>query len=251
VRPTHLLHLAWEGRHGYFWEALENLDWVCATLDLLRLFHAAEGVRVVCAGSCAEYDWQPEGLGDGLCRERATPCRPFSLYGLAKANTHDLIAAYAARSELSYAWGRAFLCYGPFETGTRLVPSIISALMAGRSITLGNGRRERDFLDVRDVGKSFAELLCSSVEGPINIGSGQGVTFSDVAFRLAALLNRPEHLVEFGVGSDGSNDPMRLVADVTRLRDEVGFSPDRTLDEGLADTVAWWRSVRGDEVGEQ
>src|SRR5215469_16223623 len=57
-RPTHWLHLAWETRHGYFWSAPENRTWVSASLDLLDLFVAAGGRRVVMAGTCAEYDWK-------------------------------------------------------------------------------------------------------------------------------------------------------------------------------------------------
>ncbi len=240
VQPSHLLHLAWEARHGYFWDAPENLDWVSATLDLVRGFQAVGGVRMVFAGSCAEYDWSGHALAGGPCHERETPRRPATLYGLAKNATHDLIAAYAARTELSYAWARLFFPYGPCETKTRLVPTVVRALIAGQSARIANGSAVRDFLHVHDAGAALAALLDSSTEGPVNVGSGEGVAIADLAGRLARLMGK-EGLLEVGEQPPDANNPAQLVADVTRLHDEVGFVPYFDLDAGLADAAAWWQ----------
>lgn len=248
LRPTHLLHLAWETRHGYFWEAPENLDWVAATLDLVRRFHAGGGKRMVLAGSCAEYDWTPEGLGDGICRERQTPCRPATLYGTAKLAAYELTAAYAARNGLSQAWGRLFLAYGPYEADARLVPSVVLSLLAGERVKLGDGDKRRDFMDARDAGKAFAALLSAPVEGPVNIASGACLTIAEVAGRLEDLLGK-EGLLDFGALAPRANDPPHLCADVARLTAEVGFVPDYDPERGLADVVAWWR--RGSTQGRQ
>lgn len=240
VRPTHLLHLAWETRHGYFWEAPENLDWVAATLDLVRRFHGSGGARMVLAGSCAEYDWTPEALGDGICRERETPCRPATLYGTAKLAAYELTAAYAARVGMSHAWGRLFLAYGPHETESRLVPSVVLSLLAGARVKLGDGGKRRDFMDARDAGAGFAALLRSSVEGPVNIASGACSSIADVASRLARLIGQ-EELLDFGALAPRANDPRHLCADVARLKAEVGFVAGYNLEQGLADAVEWWR----------
>jgi len=243
VRPTHLLHLAWEARHGYFWQAAENLDWAAISLDLVRLFHAAGGQRAVFAGSCAEYDWN--ALADGICYERTTPCRPASFYGVAKHATHDIIQGYAARVGLSHAWGRIFFMYGPAEPASKLIPAMIRALLTATPLQLGPGTAVRDFLDVREVGAALAALLAAPVDGPVNIASGEGVTVAEIGRRLAALLERPENLLEFGARPPNANEPPRLVANVTRLHAEVGFQPKQDLTAGLADTVAWWRGQIG------
>ncbi len=243
TRPTHFLHLAWEARHGYFWEAPENLDWVGSTLDLVRLFLDAGGRRAVFAGSCAEYDWTNQLPNSGVCRESETACQPTTLYGLAKHVTHQLVAAYAARAGLNYAWARMFFLYGPSEAETRFVPSVITGLLEKRPIELGDGQAVRDFLDVRDAGAALAALLDSSVQGPVNLSSGEGVTVGDVADRLARLIGGKD-LLSFRPGPAGAKNPSRLVGDVSRLRDEVGFVPLRDLDTGLRDAVAWWRQKR-------
>src|SRR5689334_899041 len=56
VRPTHLLHLAWDVLPGQFWSARNNLDWVAASLHLYRAFARSGGERAVFTGTCAEYD---------------------------------------------------------------------------------------------------------------------------------------------------------------------------------------------------
>ena len=231
LRPSHLLHFAWETRHGYFWQAPENSAWTEATVDLAELFRDAGGERAVFAGSCAEYDWTASD--DGVYREAATPCRPVTAYGMAKQAAHERIAA----SGLNYAWGRLFLLYGPFEAAARLAPSIIKAALAGRSAELKEPDAVRDFLDSRDAGAAFAALLASTVLGPVNIASGEGVTVAHVARRLTHYADGPDAVSPHAT----TPDPLRLVADVSRLRHEVGFTPARDLDTGLAHAVDWWR----------
>lgn len=233
VRPSHLLHLAWETRHGYFWSAPSNPAWTEATLDLLRRFHDGGGGRAVLAGSCAEYDWSTEALGYGDCHETETPRRPATAYGQAKLATFEAASSEARASGLGLAWGRLFLLYGPHEGEARLVPSIIRAMLAGELATLNDPAAVRDFLHVADAGAAFAALLASDVAGPVNIASGKGVTITDVARMIG---------VDISAG-ESSPSPARLVADVSRLRGEVGFTPRYDLESGLADTVAWWRAT--------
>ena len=103
LRPDYLLHLAWYSKHGLFWQALENLDWLGASLSLLRAFIACGGQRIVCAGSCAEYDWT-----SGRCFEDSTPLRGQSLYGVSKHAFHLVADDAARRTGISLAWGRIF-----------------------------------------------------------------------------------------------------------------------------------------------
>ena len=238
VRPSHLLHLAWTTEPSAYWRSPANLDWLAASLALVRAFSDAGGERVVGAGTCAEYDWRR--LGAAPCPERNTPCAPHTLYGQAKHAMHRVLAAYAAETGLSHAWGRIFLLYGPDEPPARLVPATVRALLAGEPARCTHGRQVRDLMDARDAGAAFATLLDSAAEGPVNVASGEGVSVAEVATRLGNLLGRPD-LVELGALEARPDDPPYLVADVTRLTTEVGFRPAHDLDAGLADAVAWWR----------
>ena len=234
LRPTHLLHFAWYAEPGAFWESSENARWLDASTRLLEAFAASGGTRAVVAGTCAEYDWS----GEGVLSERSTPLVPRTTYGAAKNALH----AAAEQMSLSLAWGRIFFLYGPHEDERRLVASVTRSLIAGLPARVTHGRQVRDFLHVADAGDAFAALLDADVEGAVNVGSGEGVAIADVVQRIAALVGRPD-LVELGALEASPDDPPLLVADVGLLRDEVGWQPSRSLDDGLRDTIEWWRSI--------
>jgi nucleoside-diphosphate-sugar epimerase len=244
IAAERMLHLAWYTEHGLFWGSPENLDWVGASLRLLRAFHEAGGRRAVVAGSCAEYDWSDPGEH---CREllrggvAPTPERPTSLYGVAKQATRSVASAYAKEVALSFAWGRVFLLYGPSEDERRLVPMVARALLHGQEAPTSDGTQIRDFMHVDDVARGFVALLDSSVEGPVNIASGDGVTIRRVLDLIAEAAGRPD-LLRLGALPRRGDEPERLVADTRRLRTEVGFHPGVALEEGIADTVGWWRA---------
>lgn len=233
LRPTHLLHFAWYAEPGAFWQSAENERWLAASVQLLEAFAASGGTRAAVAGTCAEYDWS----GSGLLSDLSTALAPRTPYGEAK----NALRAAAEQMSLSLGWGRIFFLYGPHEDERRLVASVARALLAGLPARTTHGRQVRDFLHVADVGAAFAALLDAEVEGPVNVGSGEGVTVADVVQRIAAIVGRPD-LVELGAIEAPLDEPPLLVADVTRLRDDVGWRPARSLDDGLRDTVEWWRA---------
>jgi nucleoside-diphosphate-sugar epimerase len=236
ARPTHLLHLAWYAEHGRFWTAVENLRWVGASLELLQAFAESGGQRVVITGTCAEYEW---GL-EGRCVERETPLRPATLYGAAKHGLHEVARGYAAEVGLSLAWGRVFFCFGPHEPPGRLVPSVARALLAGREAPVTHGTQVRDFLAVEELGDAFAALLDGAVEGPVNVASGEPTALRELVGLIAQATGRGE-LVRFGGVEPGPGEPGELVADATRLREEVGWRPREPLAAGVERAVAWWR----------
>jgi nucleoside-diphosphate-sugar epimerase len=76
----------------------------------------------------------------------------------------------------------------------------------------------------------------------VNIASGVCLPLRDMIGRIADQIGRPE-LVRLGVRPTPASEPPRPAAATHRLRNEVGFHPSRTLDEGLAETIAWWRDT--------
>jgi nucleoside-diphosphate-sugar epimerase len=232
IAPTHLLHLAWMATPGVFWWAPENLDWVAASLRLVRAFAKAGGQRLVVAGSCTEYDWSHAHLD-----ERQTPRRPGTLYGTAKAALAQMLDKAAPGLGLSLGWGHVFFLYGPQEAPGRLLPDVIDAVRAGRRVATSEGTQARDFLHVEDVAAALVALLASRVEGPVNIASGRAVPVREIV-RLAAAAAGDVGLVDFGVRPRQPGEPQMMTAAVSRLGDELGFVPRWTLETGIADMVA-------------
>ncbi len=239
VRPASWLHLAWETKHGQFWSAPSNLDWLAASADLLRRFADAGGRRVVMAGTCAEYDWS---RADGGPLSEDAPLKPATLYGSAKLALATALAGFAATAGISFAWGRVFLLIGDGEHRDRLVPSLARALLAGEPAPFGDGGNARDFLDSRDAGAAFAALLAGDTQGAVNIASGTAVAVVEVAATLAMLAGRSD-LLRPDALPPRADEPRLLVADTRRLKNEVGFRAKFTLEHSLADALAYWRGA--------
>ena len=225
-----LIHCAWATGPASRWVSLTNRDWIPVTVELARVFAEAGGKRFVFAGSCAEYDWSHD-----LLSETATPLRPSSVYGAAKAETGLALSAAAETLGLSFAWARIFFCYGPGEPRGRLVSDLVSALAAGETIACTDGEQERDFLHSADVAAALALIATSAIEGPVNVGSGQAVAVKDIIHAVCALVGDLSQ-VEFGARARPADDPPRLVADISRLR-SLGFRQRFDLDAGVRDTV--------------
>lgn len=235
VDATYLLHLAWYAVPPLYWEAPENVRWLDTSLRLLERF-AARGRRAVLAGTCAEYDWS-----FGFCSEGVTPLRPTTLYAMCKHALQGVATVFSEQLGLSFAWGRIFFAYGPGEHPARLVPSIARALLRGQPAPCSAGCQVRDFLHVDDVAAGFVRLLESDVNGPVNIASGRPLTVRDLLLRIGAAVGAPE-LLEFGALPPRPNEPPLVLADVRRLMEEVGWEAQRTLPEGIEETVDWWRA---------
>ena len=235
VRPDVVLHLAWCVEHGRFWTDPANLDWVAATLALARASAEHGARRFVGVGTCYEYDW-PDA---GPCVESETPLAGHTLYDRAKAACRSVLTEFLGQAGLSFAWARMFFLYGPDEAPNRLVASIARALARGEPARSSSGRAIRDFMDTRDAGAALAELALANVDGEVNIATSEPRSVREVATLLGDMAGRPD-LVEIGALPD-REEPPYIVGCSRRLRDEVGFAPQITLEQGLRDALAFSR----------
>jgi nucleoside-diphosphate-sugar epimerase len=236
IQPSHLLHLAWLTSPGQYRTSPDNARWTEASLELVRQFAAYGGRRLVIAGTCFEY-----GPAESGCRESSTPLLPSTPYGQAKLSLWQAVETLARQQGLSAAWSRTFHVYGPHEHPQRFVASLIRALVEGRPALCSSGEQFRDFLYVADVAAAHVGLLDSEVQGAVNVASGQAVRIKEVAQAIGQLLQRPE-LIQLGALPTSASEPAVLAADVTRLRREVGWSPEYVLRRGLQHTIDWWRN---------
>jgi nucleoside-diphosphate-sugar epimerase len=241
VKPTHLLHFAWIATPGVYWDSPDNFRWVSASERLLHAFRACGGRRAMMAGSCAEYDWSRVGV----CDEKNSPlanasAAPLSPYAECKIALQKVLADFGRQEHVSTAWGRIFFQFGPYEHPDRLVPSVICNLLSNREAPCSHGNQIRSFLHATDVGEAFAAVLDSELEGPVNIGSNESITLEDLLTRIAGQIGRAD-LLRLGARPAPPREPPLLVPAIGRLRDEAGWRPRFTLDQGLSDTIAWWR----------
>ena len=235
VKASHLLHFAWYVNPKDYKTSPENEKWVTATLSLLQAFRTGGGTRAVLAGSCIEYDWN---VAEEFYVENKPAQSHDTAYGRAKSQTHRLAMTFSSENNVSLAWGRIFFLYGPYEASTRLVPYVITSLVKGEPALLSSGDQLRDFMYVKDVADAFTSLLDSEVTGAVNICSGIALPVKDLVLNIAQALGKTD-LVRFGAKPD-RDEPARIAGDIHRLKDEVGWQPRYSLDQGIQETVEWW-----------
>lgn len=240
IKPTHLLHLAWTTEPGQFWNAPENQDWDRATRQLFDSFATHGGERFVGAGTCAEYEWN-----ESPCRESDLDGVPSTLYGQSKLSAWKYIDS--RNVGVKRAWGRIFWLYGPYEHPSRLVPSVINGILAGREVDCSSGEQRRDFMHVYDVAAAFVRLVESEVVGPINIASGTAVAVGEIVLQIANKMSG-ERLVRLGALPTKASEPLVVTADVERLASLLSFKPSFSLVEGLDNTITWFKSVNATAV---
>ncbi len=240
-RPTHLVALAWEMGPGYQ-NSVANFHWLGNSIDHLEAFAANGGRRAVFCGSCMEYDWS----GDCVMSEASTPLAASTAYGRAKAGLSVAYPALCDALGISGAWARPFFLYGPGENPRRLVADVILSLLDGREALCSHGRQKRDFLHVEDVAGAMTALLLSDVTGSVNIGSGEAVALADIIEEIGRQTGSSD-LIRLGARQAPPDDPAVVEADVTRLRNNLSWTPKWGLIDGLRDTIAWWRDHRGDK----
>lgn len=235
VRPTHLLHLAWETTPGHFWTSARNLDWLLASVALVREFSELGGKRVVIAGSCAEYDWRY-----GYCSEDLTPIRSVTIYGRCKDALRSLLEAMCAQSHLGWAWARLFFLYGPRERPNRLVPSVICSLLAGVPFHCKGGSLIRDYLYVKDASAALSLLVDADVDGVFNVASGKAREIRDVVTLIAESVGVSD-MIRFGDVDSTEQEAAMVVGDPSRLFENTGWRSCYSLEDGMLETIDYWK----------
>lgn len=231
IRPTHLLHGAWIATPGIYAHSPDNFTWLQSTIALAGAFGSVGGARFVGIGSSAEYH-----PAERPCIEDETPIRPATIYGKCKAAAWLAAQAAAQQHGFSAAWGRLFLPYGPGDPAQRLIPSVLAALHAGKPVPTTHGRQQRDFIYAPDAADLLIRLLLSQVDGAFNIGTGRASTVRSVIEYLASRSGRPD-LPQFGAIAQAPGEPAVLVADMSKVRRLLSWSPATDVQSGLAEVM--------------
>lgn len=234
-RPEACVHTAWTAEPGKYLHSRDNLRLVESSHRLAEALADHGCARFVGVGTNAEYDTRQGWLSE------STPVGPTYLYSACKLGLALTLEQLGLLTGMQVAWARLFYLYGPWEDPRRLVSSVTRALLEGREAPCSEGSQVRDFLHVEDVASALVATLRSSATGAVNVGSGQPVTVRAVVEKIGAITGRAD-LLRPGAVQVKAGEPAFVCADNTKLKIETGWRPRYTLDEGLEDTVRWWRA---------
>jgi dTDP-glucose 4,6-dehydratase len=172
------------------------------------------------------------------------PIGPRGVYDEAKRFAEAITTAYRRYHGVDTRIVRIFNTYGSrMRPGDgRVVSNFIVQALLGRGLTVyGDGSQSRSFCYVSDEVEGIFRLFFSSEHDPVNIGNPDEYTVGQLAERVQAL-------VDPGVGVRylplPTDDPKVRKPDITRAREILGWEPSVSLEEGLATTVAYFRSLQ-------
>ena len=169
---------------------------------------------------------------------------PNSPYAASKASSDLIALAYHATFGLPVVVTRSTNNYGRFQFPEKVIPLFVTRLLAGGSVPLyGDGANVRDWCHVDDNCDAIDLALRSGVSGSIyNVGAGNEITNLDLTGRLLSLCGADESSIEYV--EDRLGHDRRYSVDTGRIK-ALGWEPQRGFDEGLAETVAWYRDNPG------
>jgi len=194
---------------------------------------AHAGVRVVFASSSSVY-------GDAESyptREDAVP-RPLNPYGITKLDCEQLAYAYAHAFGLDVATLRYFTVYGPRQRPDMFFRRVCERLLDGGTFQMyGTGEQSRSFTYVGDVVDATRRVMEDAPAGALyNVGGGEEARNLEAIAVLEEVSGRRLE-VEYVDAVKG--DMQRTNADVSRIREDVGWEPQTSLRDGLAQMWSW------------
>lgn len=175
-------------------------------------------------------------------REDMAPA-PLSPYGASKLYGEGIVAAAGVFGMVGVSLRFANV-YGPRSAHKASVVSrFLAQALRGRALTIyGTGRQTRDFLYVEDVCRAVERALSVGAPGVYHLGTGMETSVNELVKKVAracgtdpAVVRRPAR----------TGDAARSFVDLSSARRALRWSPALGLDEGLARTVAWMRSLEG------
>src|SRR4051794_31471074 len=195
-------------------------------------------------------------IAEGSFRE-TDPLEPNSPYSAAKAGGDLIARSYFVTHKLNVSITRCTNNYGPYQYPEKVIPLFVTNLLDGQTVPLyGDGLNVRDWLHVDDHCRGVQLVLEGGRAGEVyNIGGGVELANRELTERLLAACDRSwdEHVdyVEDRKGHD-----RRYSLDDTKIREELGYAPATSFDDGLSATVqwyrdneSWWRHLKGTNPG--
>lgn len=215
-------------------------DNVIGTVNLLEGMRK-NGVKFIVNSSSASVYGEPEVIP---VTEDSVK-RPLQPYGASKLAAEAVLSAYYHTFGINSTSLRYFNAYGPFDEVrpvTRAVPNWIRQILSNQPISLyWKGQQYRDYIYVEDIAAAHLTVMDLAGYNYFNIGTGKGVLMSDLLESIFGALGKRTSIIDLG---ERLGDPMKLVADTTKITRAVGWKPTRSLDEGIKRTVEYFKDSK-------
>ncbi|MDN5698382.1 MAG: dTDP-glucose 4,6-dehydratase [Rubrobacter sp.] len=170
-----------------------------------------------------------------------SPLEPNSPYSASKASADLLCRAYYETYGMPVMVTRCSNNYGPYQYPEKLIPLFIRRALADEPVPLyGDGLNVRDWLHVEDHCRAVAAVLERGEPGAVyNVGGSNERTNREITSIILDYLGKSDDLISYV--TDRLGHDRRYAIDSSRLQNDLGWEPRRTFEEGLRETIDWYR----------
>ena len=236
VRTDAFYHFAWAHTTGAgrndMPAQIQNIRY---TIDAVRAAHALGCSVFIGAGSQAEY-----GRVEGMLRAD-TPAFPENGYGMAKLCAGQMSRTECAALGMDHVWVRILSVYGPRDGMGSMVSSTVRKLLMGECPELTEGIQKWDFLYSEDAADALYRCAVSGVSGKVYpLGGGQSKELREYIKAIRDAID-PALPLGFGKIPYGPLQVMHLEADISQLRQDTGFEPTTSFEDGIRATIEWMK----------
>jgi dTDP-glucose 4,6-dehydratase len=172
------------------------------------------------------------------------PLQPNSPYAASKASSDLIALAYARTHGVPVSVTRCSNNYGPYQFPEKVIPLFVTNLLDGGTVPLyGDGRNVRDWLHVDDHCRGIELVRAGGRSGEVyNIGGGTELSNRELTERLVQVVGADWSSVR--QVEDRKGHDLRYSVDITKIGAELGYAPLVPFEQGIEDTVAWYRDNR-------
>lgn len=225
-------HFAWDGTFG-----ASRQDWatqaknVAFSVDAVRVAHELGCKVFIGAGSQSEF-----GHVDGVLRPDM-PCNPDNGYGAAKLAACEMTRAYCAHLGMRQEWCRILSLFGPGDGEHTLISQVIRKLLAHEHLSCTKGDQIWDYIYSKDAARAFRLVAERGTNGSVYcFGTGKTRTLREYIEAVRDIID-PSAQIGFGEIDYYPNQVMHLEADITNLREDTGFEPELSFEDGIRETI--------------
>lgn len=171
-----------------------------------------------------------------------TPYDPRSPYSASKASSDHLVRAYYHTHGLPITISNCSNNYGPYQHPEKLIPHFITNLIEGKNVTVyGEGKNIRDWIHVDDHNRGVDLILKKGKIGETYcLGGNSERNNLDMTHDILKLMGYGEDRIEYV--ADRLGHDLRYAIDYSKAKEDLGFEPEISLNEGLSATIDWYKN---------
>ncbi|HDR7783299.1 MULTISPECIES: dTDP-glucose 4,6-dehydratase [Bacillus] len=209
---------------------------VIGTVTLLELVKKYPHIKLVQVSTDEVYG----SLGKTGRFTEETPLAPNSPYSSSKASADMIALSYYKTYQLPVIVTRCSNNYGPYQYPEKLIPLMVTNALEGKKLPLyGDGLNVRDWLHVTDHCSAIDVVLHKGRIGEVyNIGGNNEKTNLDVVEQIISLLGKTKEDIAYV--TDRLGHDRRYAIDAQKMKNELGWEPQYTFEQGLKETVEWY-----------